>query len=118
VLKRAVVVNSGSSALLVAMTSLNLPKGSRVIIPALNFPTAFNAILQCGCVPYVVDIDPKTLLIDLNEVKKAIELDPDIKAVIAINIASNPVDLKALREIIGDRKIILDNCDGYGTLVK
>lgn len=115
--KRAVVVNSGSSALLVAMTSLNLPKGSRVIIPALNFPTAFNAILQCGCVPYVVDIDPKTLLIDLNEVKKAIELDPDIKAVIAINIASNPVDLKALREIIGDRKIILDNCDGYGTLV-
>jgi CDP-4-dehydro-6-deoxyglucose reductase, E1 len=64
--KRAVVVNSGSSALLVALTALKLPKGSKVIIPAVNFPTAFNAIIQCGLVPYVVDIDPKTLNLDLD----------------------------------------------------
>lgn len=126
--KRAVVVNSGSSALLVALTALKLPKGSKVIIPALNFPTAFNAIIQCGYVPYVVDIDPKTLLLDLEEVKKAVDPDkekpswPDvsdqdlIQAVIAVNIASNPVDLVKLREIVGPEvKIILDNCDGYGS---
>lgn len=128
--KRAVVVNSGSSALLVALTALKLPKGSRVIIPAVNFPTAFNAILQCGLVPYVVDVDLKTLNLDLNEVSKAVANDkgkpswPDtndsslIQAVIAVNIASNPVDLIRLREIVGPKvKIILDNCDGYGTLV-
>lgn len=116
---RAVVVNSGSSALLVALTALHLPKGSKVIVPALNFPTAFNAVLQAGCVPYVVDIDPRTLLVDLEEVYKAIQEEiASVSAVIAVNIASNPVDLKKLRECVGsDVKIILDNCDGYGTTI-
>jgi len=115
---RAVVVNSGSSALLVALTALHLPKGSKVIVPALNFPTAFNAVLQVGCVPYVVDIDPKTLLIDLEEVKKAMELGSDISAVIAVNIASNPVNLRSLRELVGATvKIVLDNCDGFSTTI-
>jgi len=112
--KRAVVVNSGSSALLVALTALHLPKGANVVIPALNFPTAFNAIIQCGYTPYVVDIDLKTLNIDLEEVKKIKE---PIHAVIAVNVASNPVDLVKLREILPQAKIVLDNCDGYGTLI-
>lgn len=112
--KRSVVVNSGSSALLLALTALKLPKGSQVVIPAVNFPTAFNAIIQCGLVPLVVDVDLKTLDIDLNEVEKL----KGYSAVIAVNIASNPVDLIKLREKVGDDcKIILDNADGYGTLV-
>lgn len=115
--KRAVLVNSGSSALLVAIASLHLPKGSNVIVPALNFPTAFNAIVQNGLIPYVVDIDLDNLLLDFKEVKKAV-LNEEIKAVIAVNIASNPVDLVALRKIVGpDCKIILDNCDGYGSKI-
>lgn len=113
--KRAVVVNSGSSALLIALTALKLEKGSKVIIPAVNFPTAFNAIIQCGLVPYVIDVDPKTLLLDLEEIKKA-KQNEKISAVMAINIASNPVDTKAIKEILPEAKIILDNCDGYGTL--
>jgi len=115
--KRAVVVNSGSSALLVALTALHLPKGSHVIIPAVNFPTAFNAILQCGLIPYVVDVDIKTLNLDLEEVKRATTFEK-ISAVLAVNIASNPVDLVKLREIIGDHtKIILDNADGFSTSI-
>jgi len=116
--KRAVLTNSGSSALLVALTALHLPKGSKVIIPAVNFPTAFNAILQCGLIPVVVDVDIKTLNIDLDEVKKAIKTYPEIKAVIAVHIAANPVDLIELRRIVGDRYIISDNCDGSGTKLK
>jgi dTDP-4-amino-4,6-dideoxygalactose transaminase len=116
--KHAVVVNSGSSALLVAIAALKLPKGSKVIIPALNFPTAFNAIIQNGLVPYVVDIDIDNLLLDMVEVKKAVA-NEKIDAVIAVNIASNPVDLEVLREIVGpDCKIVLDNCIAKGTLVK
>ena len=42
----AVIVNSGSSALLTAMTALHLPKNSKVIVPALNFPTAYASILS------------------------------------------------------------------------
>jgi len=115
--KRAVVVNSGSSALLVALTALKLPKGSIVLIPALNFPTAYNTIIQCGLVPYVVDIDKDTLLMDLEEVKKAVQHEK-ISAVIAVNIASNPVDVDGLRNTLSlGTSIILDNCDGFGTLV-
>jgi CDP-6-deoxy-D-xylo-4-hexulose-3-dehydrase len=115
--KRAVVVNSGSSALLVAIACLKLPKGSKIIIPAVNFPTAFNAILQNGHIPVVVDVCLETFNIDVVEVEKALSLHPDIAAIIVVDIAANPVDLLQLRRIIGNKdiRIILDNCDGYGT---
>jgi CDP-6-deoxy-D-xylo-4-hexulose-3-dehydrase len=112
--KRAVVTNSGSSALLVALQGLKLPKASKVIIPATTFPTAFNAILQANLLPYVVDV-AETLNISYEEVEKAIKNHPDIQAVLAVNIAGNPTDLIRLRKIIGKRTLILDNCDGFGT---
>lgn len=110
----AVVVNSGSSALLLAISALKLPKDSKVIIPALNFPTAYSSLLQNGLKPVVVDCDINTLNLDLEKVQQAINIFPDIKAVIAVHIAGNIVDLKKLREIVRDRIIISDNCDGYG----
>lgn len=114
----SVVVNSGSSALLVAISALKLPKGSKVIIPALNFPTAYSSLLQNGLVPVVVDCELDTLNIDAWEVDKALRQHPDIKAVIAINIAGNCVDMELLSQIVDDYnpniKIILDNCDGLG----
>ncbi|MCK9355134.1 MAG: aminotransferase class I/II-fold pyridoxal phosphate-dependent enzyme [Gallionella sp.] len=113
--KRAVVVNSGSSALLIATAALKLPKGSKILVPACNFPTAFNAIIQNGHIPVVVDVDLSTFNISLDEVREALVQHPDIAGVIAVNIAGNPVDLIKLREIVGTRKIILDDCDGYGT---
>ena len=115
--KHAIVTNSGSSALLVALQALHLPPKSLIVIPALNFPTAFNAIMQTGNIPYVVDIDPKTLLIDLEEVKKAIRFE-NIKAVIAVNVGSNPVDTVKLKNIVGPRAfVITDNCDGLSTTI-
>jgi CDP-4-dehydro-6-deoxyglucose reductase, E1 len=115
--KRAVLTNSGSSALLVAITALHLPKGTKVIIPACNFPTAFNSLIQNNLIPVVVDIDLKSLNLDLEEVKKAVKKYPSIEAVVAVDIAGNPVDLVKLREIVGKRIIILDDCDGFGTLL-
>jgi len=110
----AVIVNSGSSALLTAMTALHLPKNSKVIVPALNFPTAYASILQCGLLPVVVDCELDTLNLSLEEVKKALVEHPDVKAVVAVHIAGNCVDLIALRKIVGERIIISDNCDGLG----
>lgn len=112
--KHAVIVNSGSSALLAALTSLHLPVGSKVIIPALNFPTAYSSILQSNCIPVVVDCDLANLNVSLDAVKQALVEHPDAKAVVAVHIAGNLVDLIRLREIVGDRYIISDNCDGFG----
>ena len=112
----AVVTNSGSSSLLLAMTALHLPRGSKVIIPATTFPTAFNVIIQNFHYPVVVDVEMDTFNLDFEQVKKAMKLHPDIAAVLAVDISGNPVDLIKLREIVGPNvKIILDNCDGYGS---
>lgn len=112
--KGGVVVNSGSSALLLATSALHLPKGSKVIIPALNFPTAYSSLLQNNLIPVVVDCDLSSLNLSLDEVKRAIEENQDVKAVVAVHVAGNCVDLQSLRTIVGDRYIISDNCDGLG----
>lgn len=115
-MKRAVLVNSGSSALLVAISALKLPKGSKVLISGLTFPTAYSSIMQADLVPVVIDCDLESLNLSFKQVKKALKMHPDIKAVVAINIAGNLVDLPKLRNIIGsDRKLVLDNCDGFGS---
>lgn len=119
--KRAVLTNSGSSALLIGIASLNLPKNSKVIIPAVTFPTAFNSIIQNNLVPFVVDVDINTLNLSFEQVEKAFKkYKNSISAVLAIDIAGNPVDLIALRKITKSygAKIILDNCDGFGTLLR
>lgn len=115
--KYAVLVNSGSSALLAGTLGLKLPKGSKVIIPSLTFPTAYSSLLQAGLIPVVIDCDLSTLNISYDEVTRALQEHPDIKAVVAISIAGNTVDLPRLRSIVGDRKIIFDNCDGAGATI-
>jgi len=112
--KHAVVTNSGSSALLLAISALKLPKGSKVIIPALNFPTAYSSLLQNNLVPIVVDCDLTTLNLSFDGVKQALNEHPDTLAIVVVHIAGNIVDIPALRKITGQRTIISDNCDGYG----
>lgn len=113
---RAMVVNSGSSALLVALAAMKLKKGANVVIPAVNFPTAFNSIIQNGYNPVVVDVD-KNMLLDLDKLEELVKTWK-IDAVVAVNVAANPVDYVRLRKIVGpDVKILCDNCDGLGTIV-
>lgn len=118
--KHAVMTNSGSSAGLLALASLELPEGSEVIIPAVTFPTIFNVILQLPqkLVPVVVDCDPLTNNIDLDKLE-AMKVSKKIKAIIAVHILGNPVDMPRLMKWAKKHKIkvIEDNCDGYGTTI-
>ena len=114
--KHAVFTNSGSSALLLSLSALNLPKGSLVVLPATTFPTAFSSLVYAGYKPLVVDSKVETFNIDEKELGKAFKKVPNIKAVIAVNIAGNIPDLTAIRKITKKygAKLILDNCDGFG----
>ena len=116
--KHAVMTSSGSCAGLLALEALELPKGSEVIIPAVTFPTIFNIILQTGLVPVVVDCDSETNNIDLNKLEK-MKVSKKIKAIIAVHILGNPVDMPRLMKWAKKHKIkvIEDNCDGYGTTI-
>ena len=67
--KHGLMVNSGSSALLLALKVLNL-KGSEVITPCLNFGTAVSSIILCNLNPILVDCEIETLQIDIDKIEK------------------------------------------------
>ena len=68
--KYALMVNSGTSALILALKVLNLPKGSEVITPSLNFGTAVSSILLNHLKPVFVDVEIRSLQIDVNLIEK------------------------------------------------
>jgi CDP-6-deoxy-D-xylo-4-hexulose-3-dehydrase len=102
--------NSGSSALLLAMNAITLPKGSKILTSAVNFPTTVNAIIQCGYVPVFVDADPKTL----NAVNVDVDLD-QIKAFIFAHTLGNPMDLTHYASY--RLPMIEDCCDSLGSTI-
>lgn len=115
--KYGVLCNSGSSAGLLALSALELPKGSEVIISACTFPTIFNIILQCGLVPVIVDAKVGTYNFDVGEVEQAIT--KKTKAIIAVHAVGNPCDMPKLMKLVKKHKIyvIEDNCDGWGSTI-
>ena len=112
--KHGILANSGSSAGLLALSALELPKGSEVIIPAVTFPTIFNIILQCGLTPVVVDSKIGTYNLELNEIEAAIS--EKTKAIICVHAVGNPVDMPKVIEIAKRHNLYVleDNCDGWG----
>ena len=115
--KYGVLANSGSSAALLALSALELPKGSEVIIPAVTFPTIFNIILQCGLVPVVIDAKIGTYCLDVKDVEKAIS--KKTRAVIAVHLLGNVVDMLALMKLAKRKKLIVmeDFCDAWASSI-
>lgn len=115
-MKYGILANSGSSAGLLALTALELAKGSKVIIPAVTFPTIFNIIIQCGLVPIVVDCEVGTYNLTPKTVENALKRHKDIKAIICVHAVGNPCDMSAIMKLAKKYKVYVleDNCDGWG----
>lgn len=115
--KYGVLLNSGSSANLLAIQSLNLPPGSEIITPACTFPTTFNPILQSECIPVVGDVELNTYNLDISKVEELIS--DKTKAIIAPHALGSPLDTYKLREICDNHKLKLieDSCDTVGTKI-
>lgn len=113
--KHGILTVSGSCAGLLALSALELPRGSEVIISACTFPTIFNIIIQCGLVPVVVDAKIGTYNFSVDEVEEAIT--EKTRAIIAIHAVGNPVDMPKLMKLAHKHKlyVIEDNCDGWGS---
>ena len=101
--KYGVMVNSGSSANLLAFEILNLPKGSEVITPILTFATTVAPIVQKGLIPVFVDVDPATYIINLEQVKKAIT--KKTKVLMIPSLMGNIPNMRALRELAKKHKL-------------
>lgn len=112
------MVNSGSSANLLAFELLNLPKGSEVITPLLTFATTVAPIIQKGLVPVFVDVDLDTYLINIDELEKAIT--KKTKVLMIPSLLGNIPNLERLSKIAKKHKLffIEDSCDTLGGTFK
>jgi perosamine synthetase len=110
----AVAVNSGTSALHLALKTLALSPGSEVILPSFTFVAPLNVLLQERLQPAFVDIDSKTLNVTAVAVEAAIT--SKTKAIIAIHTFGRPVAIDQLRSIADRHKIYLieDACEALG----
>ena len=112
--KYGVFVNSGSSACLLALAALDLPKGSKIITPALTFSTTLAPIIQLGYQPIFVDSNLTSYVPDVEDILK--EVTPEVKAIMVPNLIGNKPDwslLTAGLELIDrtDIVIIEDSAD-------
>ncbi|MCL4125781.1 UNVERIFIED_CONTAM: hypothetical protein GTU68_036906 [Idotea baltica] len=115
-------VNSGSSANLVAFSTITSPKlgeravkpGDEVIGVAAGFPTTVNPIIQFGAVPVFVDVDIKTHNINADLVEAAIT--PKTKAIMLAHALGNPFNLGKIKELCDKHNLWLieDTCDALG----
>jgi len=106
--KYGVFVNSGSSACLLAIASLNLPKGSKIVTPACTFSTTLAPIVQLGYEPVFVDVDLTTYNANTDQVLEAI--DDEVKAIMLPNLIGNKPEWEDIHEAlvdIGRRDIFL-----------
>lgn len=94
--KYGVFVNSGSSACLLAIAALDLPKGSKIITPALTFSTTLAPIIQLGYKPVFIDSNLTSYVPNVKDIIEAIE--DDTKAIMVPNLIGNKPDWKSLRE--------------------
>ena len=124
--KHAITVNSGSSANLVAFSTLTSPKlgdraikkGDEVIGVAAGFPTTVNPIIQFGAIPVFVDVDRQSHNIDFSKIEAAI--GPKTKAIMLAHSLGNPFNLDVVTALCKKYNLWLveDCCDALGSTYK
>jgi len=121
-MRHSFMVNSGSSANLLALTSLTSPRmndrklssGDEVITVAAGFPTTVTPILQNNLVPVYVDIDIETYVANESQLEEAVS--PRTKAIMMAHTLGNPFNLDLVEKLAKKHNlwVIEDSCDGLG----
>ena len=100
--KFGLMVNSGSSSIMLAMEVLNFPKGSEIITPALTFGTTVSYIVKNQLVPVFADVKEGTYCINEDEIKKLIT--KKTKAIVAPHLLGNIVNWEKISKYLKKRK--------------
>jgi len=114
----AIAVANGTAALHLSSLSLGVKKGTKVITSPLSFVATSNAVLYCGGEVEFCDINPETLLLDINQVRKKIESQPigTYSGIIPIDFAGYPVQMDQFRALADEYGlwILEDSCHAPG----
>lgn len=111
----AVAVSSGTAGLHCCMVALGIGPGDEVITTPFSFIASSNVIKMVGATPVFVDIDPKTLNMDVEKAEKAIT--PKTKAILGVEAFGNPVGMHEMAMLAARHEIPLieDSCEGLGS---
>ncbi|MCS7184303.1 MAG: aminotransferase class I/II-fold pyridoxal phosphate-dependent enzyme [bacterium] len=123
-IKEAVMVNSGSSANLLAFSVLTNPKvgklepGDEVIVPAVCWSTTIFPIIQHGLVPVIVDVELDTMNIDVNKIYQAVT--DKTRAIIIVHTYGNPCNMDEILKVVKKHNLVLieDCCEALGAKYK
>lgn len=122
--KHAIMVNSGSSANLLAMAVLSnfkykngFKKGDKIIIPTICWSTSVWPVVQMGLVPVFVDININTLNADVEKVEELLKNDNEIKGMVVVHILGNTTNMKKLLDLKQEYNLIFleDTCESLGS---
>ncbi len=113
-----IAVNSGSSALYLAVELLDLPKGSEVLTSVLTFSTDVAPLVRAGLVPVFVDVEPDTYNIDVDALERLI--GADTKAMLIPNLIGNAADWDRIRALADHHGLLVieDSCDALGATLR
>ncbi len=123
--RHAIMVNSGSSANLLALSILTNPliqnpikPGDEIITPAVTWITTVFPIINCGAVPVLVDVDLETFNLNVEQVEKAIT--NKTKAIMLVHLLGNPCNMSGIMEIArrNNLSVIEDACEAHGAEFK
>src|SRR2546426_2294581 len=114
----AVGVDSGTSALELALRAYDIGPGDEVITAANSFIASALAISHAGARPILVDVDPSTYTVDVSAIEKAIT--PRTKAVIPVHLYGHPAHMNPIRELADKHGLVIieDACQAHGTRYK
>jgi perosamine synthetase len=113
-----VAVSNGTTALQVAMKALSLEPGSEVIMPSYTIISCAIAVLEADCVPVLVDCDPETWCMDLDQVEAAIT--PRTRAIMPVHMFGHPVDMRRVMKLAAkhDLRVVEDAAEAHGAEVE
>lgn len=111
-----VCVNTGTSALHLALEALDLKEGDEVLVPSLTYVASFQAIWACGATPIAVDINPDTLFIDIEDAKNRVT--SRTKAIMPVHYASSAKDIDLVYEFAKEHnlRVIEDAAQAFGCM--
>ncbi|MBN1541867.1 DegT/DnrJ/EryC1/StrS family aminotransferase [candidate division KSB1 bacterium] len=109
-----ICLNSGTTALQIALVAADVMPGTEVICPAYTFIATASAIVDVGCIPVFVDVDPNTFNIDPEKIRQAIT--DRTSAIMPVHFAGRPFDVDAVLQIARDHglKVIEDAAQAWG----
>jgi len=116
--KQAIAVNTGTSALHLAIAGAGIKRGDEVILPSFTFVATAEVIAMVGAKPVFVDIDPETYNISPEKIEKAVT--KKTKAIMSVDLYGLPADMEPIKEIADkyELRIIEDSCQAHSASYK